>query len=147
MNIKELGYEVDLVHYLKARNLLSQVFLFDMELLEQNPGQTASLLRSVNQDLRIATRISDRAEPVDRALSIDFADIVWLDEFDSLWLQADDIRRLKQAGKIIYAISPEIHGFSFDDMKRRWIDFCDWGVDGICTDYGFALASHLSSAT
>jgi hypothetical protein len=95
----------------------------------------------------LAARVSDRGEPVERALAVEFADLVWLDEFDSLWLQAADIQRLKHAGKKIYAISPEIHGFSSVDMKRRWTEFCEWGVDGICTDYGFALASHLSSAT
>jgi hypothetical protein len=32
-------------------------------------------------------------------------------------------------------ISPEIHGFDIATMRRRWQDFKDWGVDGVCTDF------------
>jgi len=143
LNIKELGYEVDLLKYLAEQGILSNVFLFDMEMLEKSAGQTAVLLRQLNGEIKLAARASDRDEPIERALQVREADIVWLDEFDRFWIDENDIRRLKSAGKTIYVISPEIHGFSIDDMKRRWREFAAWGVDGICTDYAERLAGGI----
>lgn len=125
--------------------VLNQVFLFDMELLETQVGQTAQLFRRLSPNIKLAARVSDRGEPIDRALSIESADIIWLDEFDSLWITEEDIFRLKSASKTIYAISPEIHGFSIKDVKNRWFDFYTWCVDGICTDYAEHFAKELAS--
>ena len=143
LNIKELGYESNLLQYLVKQQVTRQVFLFDMELLEAQAGQTAKLFRELNSVIKLAARVSDRGESIERALDIVLADIIWLDEFDRLWVTEDDIKRLKYAGKTVYAISPEIHGFSLDEMQRRWHEFYTWGVDGICTDYAMLLARKL----
>lgn len=145
LNVKELGYEGDLLAYLRRQSVLDQVFLFDMELLEEVPGRTADLLRSINPCVKVAARVSDRGEPIERALRIRSAQVIWLDEFDRLWATEADLRRLKSAGKIVYAISPEIHGFSLEEMRRRWHQFHSWGVDGICTDYSSMLAEKLKN--
>ena len=145
LNIKELDYESDLLHYLSEQMVLNQVFLFDMELLETRIGQTSQLFRRLSSNIKLAARVSDRGEPIDRALSIESADIIWLDEFDGLWITEEDILHLKSADKKIYAISPELHGFSRMDMKKRWFEFYTWGVDGICTDYAEHLAKKLAS--
>lgn len=141
LNIKELGYEDALADFLQAQGVLDQVFLFDMEFLEAKPGSTARYWEAKYPLLRLAVRVSDRAEPIERALHIEAADIVWLDEFDRLWATEKDIGLLKSNGKIIYAISPELHGFGLDTMKRRWLEFSQWGVDGICTDYPSLIAA------
>jgi len=136
LNIKELGYEAELLAFLAGHGVLQQVFLFDMEMLEQTQGETARLFRSLHPTVRLAARVSDRGgETIEQALSIECAQIIWLDEFDSLWLRQPDIRRLKEAGKVLYAISPEIHGFPLEVAQRRWVEFAVWGVDGICTDW------------
>jgi len=145
LNIKELGYEADLILYLSHHMVLPQVFLFDMELLEHSPGQTAELFRQLSGDIKLAARVSDRGETIERALRVEVAEILWLDEFDSLWVTEKVIKQLKSAGKKIYAISPEIHGFSLNDMKDRWCDFYNWGVDGICTDYSERLDKELAT--
>jgi hypothetical protein len=145
LNIKELGYESDLLLYLSKQQVMHQVFLFDMELLETKAGQTAALFRKLDSAIKIAARVSDRDESIDQALSINAAEIIWLDEFDHLWVNESDIKRLKSAGKTIYAISPEIHGFSLGEMQLRWREFYLWGVDGICTDYSMLLAQELCS--
>lgn len=144
LNVKELGYEADLLAYLDRQSVLGQVFLFDMELLEEVPGQSAALFRSLSPRVRLAARVSDRGEPVERVLDIESAQIVWLDEFDRLWATESDILRLKAAGKTVYAISPEIHGFSLEEMRSRWKQFYAWGIDGICTDYSALLAQVLA---
>jgi len=143
LNIKELGYESDLVDYLERQKVVRQMFLFDMELLEDVAGRTAALFRGLSRDVRLAARVSDRGEPVDRALGIESAQVIWLDEFDRLWATEFDVRRMKAAGKTVYAISPEIHGFSLDEMRRRWRDFSRWGIDGICTDHSADLSREI----
>jgi len=145
LNIKELGYEADLLQFLIQQQVQRQVFLFDMELLEGQPGQTARLFRKLDSQIKIAARMSDRGEGIERALSIPQAEIIWLDEFDRLWVTESDIWRLKSAGKVIYAISPEIHGFSLEQMSQRWCEFNRWGVDGICTDYSLLLEQKLTA--
>ena len=136
LNVKELGYEQDLVGFLESHGVLGQVFLFDFELLEKTPGATARLFRSLHPGVKLAARVSDRyGEKVEQALSIECAEVIWLDEFDSLWLRQEHTVKLKAAGRELYAISPEIHGFPLEVARRRWAEFADWGIDGICTDF------------
>lgn len=142
LNLKELSYEMDLLTFLAKQGVQKQAFLFDMELLEKIPGRTAAKIHRMNPDLHLAARVSDRQEPVERALSMMSSPIIWLDEFDSLWVSESDIRRLKSEKKIIYAISPEIHGFSSKERLRRWRQFIEWGVNGICTDYPVELQAN-----
>lgn len=136
LNVKELGYPEQLVQFLRQHDLVKQVFLFDFELLESTPGETAATIHAIDPEIRLAARVSDRyGESIEQAASITAASIIWLDEFDSLWVTAQDVARLKDLGRTIYAISPEIHGFSMADTENRWRQFQEWGVDGICTDY------------
>jgi glycerophosphoryl diester phosphodiesterase len=78
--------------------------------------------------------LSDRNEPLTQCLSIP-AGVVWADEFDSLWLTKKEADQVRTSGRLLYMISPELHGFDLAAMKQRWRDFKSWGVDGICTDY------------
>ena len=144
LNIKELGHENKLVNFLISEKVINQILLFDMELIERNPGETAKFFRQINPMLKLAARVSDRGESIDRALNIECADYIWLDEFDTLWATQEDIQRLKNSGKVVYAISPELHGFSMIQATQRWLQFLSWGVDGICTDWPIYLASELS---
>jgi len=140
LNVKELGYEAELLRFLDAEGLLDRLFLFDMELLEGAPaGRTARLFRHLNPSVRLAARVSDRGESVEQALGIGEADVIWLDEFDGPWVRETDVRRIKDAGRTIWAVSPDLHGNSRETARKRWIQFCNWGVDGICTDYPDAL--------
>jgi glycerophosphoryl diester phosphodiesterase len=143
LNVKELGYEAELLQFLDAEKVLDRVFLFDMELIEPHPGHTASRLRHMCPAVSIAARVSDRNEPLERALGISEAAVIWLDEFDSLWVTRADVARLKSGGKTVYAVSPELHGFDSDSVERRWRSFAAWGVDGICTDYPARLSAEL----
>ncbi len=134
LNVKELGYEADLIAFLRAHEALSHVFLFDMELLESTAGDTARRFRSLDADVCLGARVSDRREPVEQALAIDCTQIVWLDEFESPWASMSDVRLLQAQGRLVYAVSPELHGSSLSAMQRRWTQWIAWGVDGICTD-------------
>lgn len=139
LNVKELGDEAALLRFLEEQDVLEQVFLFDMELLESEPGRTARRFRDLSDTVRIAARVSDRGESIDRALSIEQASVIWLDEFDGAHFTAADVRQLKAAGHQVHAVSPDLHRASYARARARWMDFIDWGVDGICTDHPAAL--------
>jgi glycerophosphoryl diester phosphodiesterase len=140
LNIKELGSEEALIRLLDHEDVVGQTFLFDMELLEQQAGATARTIREFHPTIRIAARISDRSESIEQALSVEVASVIWLDEFDGPSFTELDIRRLKEAGRSVYAVSPDLHGQPAAACRRRWLEFIRWGVDGICTDYPAALA-------
>jgi glycerophosphoryl diester phosphodiesterase len=145
LNIKELGSEQALIDLLDHEDVAHQTFLFDMELLEERAGATARTFRILHPTIRIAARVSDRGESITHALGITVATVIWLDEFDGPCFTEADVRRLKDAGRSVYAVSPDLHGKPAEDCRRRWLDFIRWGVDGICTDYPAALA-YLSRA-
>ncbi len=141
LNIKEVGYEDALIAYLIEQRAVRNLFLFDMELIERSAGETARAFKRLAPQVTVAARVSDRGESIERALANEAASVVWLDEFDRQWCTDDDVRRLKRAGRQVYAVSPDLHRFPPNMTRRRWIDFCNWGVDGICTDYASALES------
>ncbi len=140
LNIKELGSEEALIAFLAQQDILAHSFLFDMELLEPRAGATARRFRDLHSTVCLAARASDRGESIERALDIDVASTIWLDEFDGPRFTEADVRRLKNAGRRVHAVSPDLHGRSAADTRARWMDFIRWGVDGICTDYPAALA-------
>ncbi len=137
INVKELGYESELVELMRAACVGQRSFYFDFELLEPaSPGAAQRKLRSMpgGNSVRLAARLSDRGENMAQCLGIP-AEIVWADEFDSLWLTEREVKQVKAAGRRFYVISPEIHGFDYETMRSRWRDFQAWHVDGVCTDY------------
>ncbi len=140
INVKELGYEEGLVELMNSGRLGKTSFYFDFELLQPaTPGQAQRKIKSLPSSLtvRLASRLSDRKETLSQCLGIP-SEIVWGDEFDSLWIGREEIERVHEAGRLIYMISPEIHGFDLTATRRRWQDFKDWGVDGLCTDFPLA---------
>lgn len=139
LNIKNPGSPEVLVAFLAAQKLPAKTFLFDLDLHRRWRRHPAAALRRLDPTLRVAVRVSDRSEPLERALEIPEAEVAWLDEFDRLWAQESDVKRLKAAGKEVYVVSPELHGFPREDMIERWAHFRAWGVDGICTDYAALL--------
>jgi hypothetical protein len=137
INVKELGYEAELIRLAQARCLGERSFYFDFELLEPAiPGASQRKIRGQpgGASVRLASRLSDRDESFTQCLGI-AAEVVWADEFDSLWLTEREVRAVHEAGRLFYVISPEIHGFDHAATKRRWTDFKHWHIDGLCTDY------------
>ena len=146
LNVKELSYEEALINFLRAQDALSNVFLFDMELLESTAGETARRFRNLDAAVQLGARVSNRNEPIARALAIECAQIVWLDEFDGPWASESDVRLLQANGRLVYAVSPELHGASPSIMHQRWTQWVAWGVDGICTDAPAQLEHVLMTA-
>ncbi|HEY6896854.1 MAG TPA: hypothetical protein VI279_06300 [Rhodocyclaceae bacterium] len=143
LNIKETGNEAPLIGELNALGVAEQVFLFDMELIEPVAGEMATRFRALDRDIAIAARVSDRHEPAMQALAITAAETIWLDEFDGPWATGNTVAELIRAGKRVYGVSPDLHGAQLEQAARRWQDFADWGVTGICTDWPLRMASEL----
>ena len=137
INVKELGYESDLVVLMNSGRLGARAFYFDFELLE--PATPSAAQRKIKllpggHKVPLASRLSDHGETLKQCLSIP-AEIVWADEFDSLWLTSKEVHAVRTAGRRLFVISPELHGFDVAARRRRWEDFKAWGVAGVCTDY------------
>ena len=146
LNIKELGYEEALVRFLEQQGVVEQVFLFDfdIEFLAAEPQSYINRIHKLNSNLACAVRVSDRKEPAERALAVKDYKIIWLDEFDSLWVRQEDISLLKEMDKTVYCVAPDLHGMDHEKMVQRFRDFTEWGADGICTDYGLELREFLN---
>jgi hypothetical protein len=149
VNIKERCDARDLISLQLTGQFGFNSFYFDFELLEPaQRGYTQRMIRALPQGdrVRLASRLSDRDEPLEACLSIP-ADIVWADEFDSLWLTRHERVAVQDSGRLFYAISPELHGFSHEIMVERWTEFKAWGIDGLCTDYPVAARRFFSDQT
>ncbi len=137
VNVKELGYEAELIRLADGRAFGDAAFYFDFELLEpRTPGAAQRKVRALpgGDRVRLAARLSDRGETLAQCLAI-HAEVVWADEFDRLWLTQAEIAAIHAAGRKVYAISPELHAFTADERRARWADFRAWKVDGLCTDF------------
>lgn len=146
LNVKETGYESTLLDLQLAGAFGARSFLFDFELLEsEQPGRSQALIRALpkGSEAVLAARLSDRGETLTQCLAIS-AQVVWLDEFDSLWITAREIDALRAAGRRLYAVSPELHGFDDESRIRRWREFKAWGLDGICTDFALSARDALA---
>ena len=145
LNIKERGHERATLDLLQRHRLLDQAFMFDMELIEPLPGEIARELRSLNPLARLASRISDRGETAQKALSLP-GEYIWLDEMDSPWASAAVIQKLHDAGRVVIGVSRDLHGERPEACYRRWDEFAEWGVEGICTDWPLLAADRLGQS-
>jgi glycerophosphoryl diester phosphodiesterase len=140
MNVKELGCEAGLIALQQSGDMGQRSFFFDFELLEpESPGRSQRRIRELpgGTNVTLASRLSDRGESLEQCLGIP-AQVVWADEFDSLWLTREHVDAVRAAGRLFYAISPELHGFKESERLGRWRQFKEWGIDGLCTDYALS---------
>jgi hypothetical protein len=152
IDVRERGDESALVAFLAAEGLLTQSVLFGMDVSDSRPGGLARRFRALNPHVRLAARASARGESIERALGIEVASVVWLEEFDGPWIQESDVRRLRAAGRQIYVASSDLHDAAStrgsDDARARartqWARLLRYGIDGICTNDPAALERMLA---
>ena len=137
LNIKNMLTVPKILNLLEKVRRKSKFFLFDFELLVSDlPGCRFFMKALMEQGFRIAFRISERENFVAEYARDEEVSLIWLDEFDGPWLQQRDIQRLRDAGKTLIYVSPELHGSkSRDFLQERWQQVVAWGINGICTDY------------
>jgi glycerophosphoryl diester phosphodiesterase len=159
VHVNGRGDEPALVAFLAAEGLLPQIFLLGTETSESRAGGLARRCRALNPHVRLAARANDRGETIDRALGVEVASVVWLEELDGPWITAADVRRLRAAGRQTYVVSSDVHDDaggadrsrrsdrsdrSLDRARARWAELVSYGVDGICTNYPAALEQSLA---
>jgi glycerophosphoryl diester phosphodiesterase len=144
-NVKDADATRAALDAIAAAGTWDRFFFFDFELACPD-GAAADALRAevAARGGAVARRLSDR-EPVLDALVADAAtEHVWLDEMDGPWVDEPVVARLRDAGKRVWFVSPELHRPQpLAVLRRRWSDVLRWGVSGICTDHPLALAAAL----
>ena len=91
------------------------------------------LLASIRANLKCLTRQSE----YEASLSLyDRVDGVWMDEFERDWITAEHLSKHIDQGKLVFIVSPELHGRSYE---QRWASYRDMSVTKsdrcvLCTD-------------
>lgn len=134
LNIKADGLSNHLSKSLELFNI-NNYFVFDMSIPDS--------LSYYNQSINFYTRQSEHEQkPV---LYVESCG-VWLDEFNSSWINADILKFHHANRKGICIVSPELHG---RDHKSRWKEYKKIVYDNpeidinLCTDYPLEARSYF----
>jgi glycerophosphoryl diester phosphodiesterase len=121
---------------------LDRFFFFDFELACPDAVAADALRAEVaERGGAVARRLSDREPVLDDLVADAATEHVWLDEMDGPWVDRTVVARLRDAGKRVWFVSPELHRPQpLAALRRRWDDVLHWGVTGICTDHPLALS-------
>lgn len=126
LNIKSDGLTIKLYEALKQFNL-NNVFVFDMSIPDQ-------ISYYKHGKIDFFSRVSE----YETVISLyDSCSGVWLDAFDSIWYDADYIKKILNDGKKVCVVSPELH--RRQDYKDLWKMLIESGLYHsqkliLCTD-------------
>jgi glycerophosphoryl diester phosphodiesterase len=140
-NVKDAAATRAALDAIVAAGTLHRFFFFDFELACPDAGDADALRAEVAaHGGAVARRLSDREPVLDDLVADAATEHVWLDEMDGPWVDASVVGRLRDAGKRVWFVSPELHRPQpLAALRRRWSDVLQWGVSGICTDHPLAL--------
>jgi glycerophosphoryl diester phosphodiesterase len=144
LNVKRLDTLEELLAAIDRTGARDGVVLFDLELLGAPRHAVTEL---AERGYRVAHRVSER-EP----FAADYArdprvTTIWLDELDGQWVDEATVAGLRDAGKDVLYVSPDLHRrVSPDVLPAVWERVAGWGVTGICTDYPRKLRDLLEGA-
>lgn len=143
-------------------SIYERVFIFDAtkdaakQLKNMQPKLKVGL--SVGEEKLFSSRDYRKKCPtiytLDELWAFGHFDIVWADEWQNGLYTEDFVKKAHKMGKLIYAVSPELHkatdpshpdGKDLETIKNVWRQLISWGVDGICTDYPEELAEVLKN--
>lgn len=128
-----------------------RVFIFDLTLEAareiKNEFPQAEIGLSVGEQPFLPTVYS-----LDEVLNVPECGVVWWDEWTKLGAVYNEgqIRRIREAGKVIYAVSPELHKSTVPHHELAgspeiaWRELVRLGVNGICTDFPLELRAFLA---
>ena len=121
LNIKSDGLQSGLRDALVKHGVEQQAFVFDMSVPDA--------LGYLRHGFQTFTRESE----YEHAPSFyEQAAGVWMDAFQSDWIETADMQRRLDAGKLVALVSPELHGRPHEQTWERWRE-APAGVM-ICTD-------------
>ena len=132
---KKIGCNASLAINIKADGLqrllkkliqqydIQNYFVFDMSIPEQVVYH--------KEQFNVFTRMSDfESVPV----LIDKAQGIWMDEWESSWINPEIIKKYTEKGKLISIISPEIHGRDYSPLWNNLKQFKKMDEVMLCTD-------------
>ncbi len=119
INIKADGLQDELLRY---KDMLHDTFVFDMSIPEQ-----------VVYDKMNISFYTRRSEIETIPVMYDKATGIWMDEWESSWINNDIISTYLDAGKTVSIISPEIHKRDNSNMWRNLYKIRDQNFY-LCTD-------------
>jgi hypothetical protein len=125
-NIKSNGLQNKLKDQLKNFNI-KNYFIFDASIPDA--------IEFINLGMNTYTR---QSEYETSPSFYDLADGVWLDEFNSNWIDEDILKFHYKNGKKICIVSPELHGrdhnLNWEKLRKILVENPDMHIT-ICTDY------------
>ncbi len=141
LNIKSIYTVPSILWMLEEYNNKKNFFLFDFELIAKDIKECRFLMRSlIKKKFNIAFRLSERENFLNEYIKDTGIKDIWLDEFNENWVDQNIVKKLKDKGKTLFYVSPELHkDLPLDTLKKRWEKVMNWGVNGICTDFPIEL--------
>lgn len=134
-------------------DLYNKAFLFDLTL------ESAARMRAIDPKIQIFISVGEKRYAPSIHMWDDLKDHgslydgVWWDEWSIAGAAYTHARaeEIKKTGKLIYAISPELHldhrhPHALMGYYQEWERFISWGVDGVCTAFPRAFRDFLSTA-
>jgi glycerophosphoryl diester phosphodiesterase len=142
LNVKSLAAVDSMLRVIESAGTASSFFLFDFELLGAGADEMAEVQR---RGFRVAHRLSEREQHLERYVADPTVTDVWLDEFDWPWVTDEHVHALTASGKRTFYVSPELHRRQAVQLVApRWDELLAWGVTGICTDFPIHLRERSS---
>lgn len=132
INIKADGLSA-LVEDALARAGIANAFVFDMSAPET--------LRYLRGGLKVFTRESEYERP---PAFYDRAKGVWLDCFESDWIDEEAVRRHLSAGKSVCVVSPELHGRPHEAAWTALRGVASEPQLMLCTDMPYAARDYFA---
>lgn len=132
VHIKEIKDVHAVIEILEEYGLIERIRFFAVdELIEP----FREIMRNKYPEYRIGLHLYENSSYYSEE---DFRlfDFIWADEINSRWIDKSKVELAHRLEKPFYAISPELIKESIfnKDVKARWKELLEIGVDGICTD-------------
>ncbi len=137
LNVKNILTIPSILWMLEKYKNRKNFFMFDFELLISDIKECRFLMYAlIEKGYNVAFRISERENYIDEYLKSSVVKDLWLDEFSEKWINEGIIKKMKDKGKKIFYVSPELHkDLNIEEIRPQWENVIIWGVDGICTDF------------
>lgn len=132
VHIKELKDIDKVIETLRKYNIRNIIRFFAVDEIEE---EFIKIMKTGFPEYKIGLYFSDGSEIDEK--EFEKVDFIWADEkTDKINITQELVDFAHDMGKPVYAISPElIPKSSFNaDIEKRWHEFLDINVDGICTD-------------
>lgn len=127
------------------------IFLFDPTI------KSAKAIKTEFPEIKLAFSVGEKhfSETIyylDEVINLSECDYIWWDEWETPGkiYNIHQLKKIREAGKKVYAISPELHSKTWPSHKQSqnpeecWKILKEMNIDGICTDYPMQLREFIN---